>query len=699
MRTFLESLSELAAGWTEFVARALTDGTMAFVVVLALWLLMRRRISAHLGYLLFLIVLVKIVLPLEVAGPSWLAWLSPMQWFAAEPPPPEVVAIVTEAAPRAASAPVSVAVTTQDLLFLAWFAIASSLLLALVAQQFRAQRIVHRARAIRTGDLPVDLTRLTVAANVKRPVRFLFTDEIDTPAAGGFFRPYVLLPNGLADGLEPGGLRWILLHELAHIRRGDVFVALAQRIVQIGLFFHPVVWLTNRLLDEQREFACDEEALVACGARRRECGEGFLSVVEWSRSRGGRGAAGAVAMFDNKSAIRRRLMRILQQPTRSGRAQRVLGAVLALAVASFVLPTANAAESTEVDLAMHVQDPGRADTLKELKKRLQKLQREQRALLKKLEALDKKSAKKSKRRPSRVLKRVDGTGKGIVVELDDITGEPEEIVEVEVQSGVSPFRGVIGRGKGQGGRFRVDPERIKRRVMRTGDVEVYVRDGDGNPRTFRVEGDGSKRRVILVDPEVSEELEAIEEIEEIEEEPECEEETEVEEIIVEEGDGSDARVWVQRSRSGDGHGVKVFRRNGPTRVIELEDVRDRLLEIDGTDVRILRSNGAPVVIEKLRSGGLRPKIRRRSGDDAVEVEIEVDETRPEKKSKKKRKARKSKKDKRKAKKKSKKGKKAAQDPLFSGDVRVDVVQDRTELGGGWDLRRVVERAEGNGTLR
>ena len=65
----------------------------------------------------------------------------------------------------------------------------------------------------------------------------------------GLIRPHVLLPVGLAEELSPPQLRWVLLHELAHVRRGDLWVLLLQRVVQAVYFFNPAVWLANRFID------------------------------------------------------------------------------------------------------------------------------------------------------------------------------------------------------------------------------------------------------------------------------------------------------------------------------------------------------------------------------------------------------------------------------------------------------------------
>lgn len=85
--------------------------------------------------------------------------------------------------------------------------------------------------------------------------------------AVGYLRPMVLLPAALVIQMQPEMLEAIIAHELAHIRRFDLWVNLAQRVMETLLFYHPAVWwLSNRLRNE-RELCCDELAVRATGER------------------------------------------------------------------------------------------------------------------------------------------------------------------------------------------------------------------------------------------------------------------------------------------------------------------------------------------------------------------------------------------------------------------------------------------------
>src|SRR5205807_7893952 len=70
-------LNDWAAAWANFMWRGVVDAALLLVILLALWMPLRRRLPAQVGYCLFLFVLLKLVVPLSFPVPGWLAYLSP----------------------------------------------------------------------------------------------------------------------------------------------------------------------------------------------------------------------------------------------------------------------------------------------------------------------------------------------------------------------------------------------------------------------------------------------------------------------------------------------------------------------------------------------------------------------------------------------------------------------------------------------
>ena len=55
----------------------------------------------------------------------------------------------------------------------------------------------------------------------------------------------------------------IILHELAHIKRNDYLINLAQQAMSVLLFFNPFAQLINRVINQERENSCDDIVIEA----------------------------------------------------------------------------------------------------------------------------------------------------------------------------------------------------------------------------------------------------------------------------------------------------------------------------------------------------------------------------------------------------------------------------------------------------
>ena len=102
----------------------------------------------------------------------------------------------------------------------------------------------------------------------ERWIRLCVSDRIPGPVATGLANPAIVLPAAMLRELTDEELDQAILHELAHLRRGDDWANLVQRVVQSLFFFHPVVHLVCGQLEQERELACDEAVVATTGEPR-----------------------------------------------------------------------------------------------------------------------------------------------------------------------------------------------------------------------------------------------------------------------------------------------------------------------------------------------------------------------------------------------------------------------------------------------
>jgi beta-lactamase regulating signal transducer with metallopeptidase domain len=129
-----------------------------------------------------------------------------------------------------------------------------------------------RLRRVRTSCLPLPdglearLPLWCAARDSGRPVLLLTTIDLQTPSVlsvppGERGLPIIALPLWTIESLDAESLDLIVLHELAHIERGDDRDLLIQAAIAAVFCWHPAVWWVGRRLDEERERACDDEVV------------------------------------------------------------------------------------------------------------------------------------------------------------------------------------------------------------------------------------------------------------------------------------------------------------------------------------------------------------------------------------------------------------------------------------------------------
>ena len=130
---------------------------------------------------------------------------------------------------------------------------------------------IRRAAAGERGDAAwqARLDRLAAQCGVARPVRLRLVEGLASPVTAGWWRPVVLVPASLVTGMPAHLFEALLAHEVAHIRRHDYLVNLAQNVVETLLFYHPAVWWISGRIRAEREHIADDIAARQLGEPRR----------------------------------------------------------------------------------------------------------------------------------------------------------------------------------------------------------------------------------------------------------------------------------------------------------------------------------------------------------------------------------------------------------------------------------------------
>jgi len=140
------------------------------------------------------------------------------------------------------------------------------LLLRLAGSLAAVGRMRRRCEGVEEPSWVEGLERSKGRLGIGRRVSLLTSDGVSVPFVIGWVRPAIVLPRALAGSAETQLVDAVLVHELAHIRRGDFGWNLLLRLVQALYWPHPLVWPIGRTIGAVREQACDDLCVHVLGS-------------------------------------------------------------------------------------------------------------------------------------------------------------------------------------------------------------------------------------------------------------------------------------------------------------------------------------------------------------------------------------------------------------------------------------------------
>ncbi len=285
----MDRFVEFPAAWLWLVLLAAWRALPILVIVVGIGLALRRRLSPSLHAMLLTMVIVRLLLPMSVGCP--LSLHKPIDnWFSSSSDPasdqnkpmtgrdrtygllPYVNYVDangdgTHTEPQAAALAFS---WEETFLACILFAIVSVSICMLIRSVVSHIRFALKLRSCRLLDqqplFDLLLRECDLLAVGRRPV-VREVPALAAPAVFGVFRKTICLPPNLIETLSEQELRWVIRHELAHIRRHDIPLVIMASLVSAFHWFNPVVWVVVSRLRAAMEAAADQLALKTLSQR------------------------------------------------------------------------------------------------------------------------------------------------------------------------------------------------------------------------------------------------------------------------------------------------------------------------------------------------------------------------------------------------------------------------------------------------
>jgi len=174
-------------------------------------------------------------------------------------------AVIAEAAPVPAISTSSTTTGTGGWgrwLVMVWAGGAAVMGLLSLISLASASRLVRRAQPLVGEGWSESLLQAKSELGVTRSVDLRRCDRAISPMTWGHLRPVILLPID-CESWSADCRRAVMLHEMAHIRRGDWLWQMLVQLVSVLYWFHPLQWLISREVRQESDRAADDMALEA----------------------------------------------------------------------------------------------------------------------------------------------------------------------------------------------------------------------------------------------------------------------------------------------------------------------------------------------------------------------------------------------------------------------------------------------------
>jgi beta-lactamase regulating signal transducer with metallopeptidase domain len=322
----------------------LANAGIAAVLAILVAIVTRIWKNPHFSYALWLIVLVRLVSPpllqIPYQGPDWFARQPAPQILGADatptiagaesPLPPTRRSQIhsTDAAANSvarpeqitqrhiglfnASGPSTIArVRLTNVLGGLWIVGTMLYLIAVSLRVGRFARAVRRAQTAAPSWFQDEVSDIVRSHGLRRTPRLMIVEGALPPMVWSTgWRPTLLVPESFLTGMEPSGRRFLLLHELLHLRHHDHVVRWFAVVVLTLYWWNPFAWWAVRGLQGAEEECCDAGVLDFHPHEFESYGKALLAVSEFV-SCGSLPVTALSIGVERKNKLKRRLTMIL----------------------------------------------------------------------------------------------------------------------------------------------------------------------------------------------------------------------------------------------------------------------------------------------------------------------------------------------------------------------------------------------------
>ncbi|MBZ9689324.1 M56 family metallopeptidase [Clostridium estertheticum] len=145
--------------------------------------------------------------------------------------------------------------------------------------------------------------------NIRTEVELSYSKRIGSPSLCGLFKPKILIPVSIAANICDEEFKYIIMHELTHLKSKDIAINWAINLLSMIYWFNPILLYGFHKMRQDCEISCDGQVISYLGEGKNiEYGNTIIKVLEL----GGKcnRIMGTTTMVLNRLEMKRRVIMI-----------------------------------------------------------------------------------------------------------------------------------------------------------------------------------------------------------------------------------------------------------------------------------------------------------------------------------------------------------------------------------------------------
>ncbi len=258
------------------------------VAILLIKIIFRKKLSGKIHYYIWFLLVIKLIIPL-----NFQSQLSPFNFINDKSQKYYISSVVYKnfssvtnlhaskdnyKPPMAVSSGFGFNLKTAALI---WIIGVSLILAYIIVVNIMLWINIKKRHECKRTDVDHILQESKLELGINSKISIIYDDDVKSPAVYGIIRPKILISQRIIHGLSSQKLKFVFLHELAHIKRKDLVLNVVIMLLQVIYWFNPLIVYSLYEFKQDCELACDATAIKALNSKEiRDYGETIIDMLQ-----------------------------------------------------------------------------------------------------------------------------------------------------------------------------------------------------------------------------------------------------------------------------------------------------------------------------------------------------------------------------------------------------------------------------------